>query len=902
MRDSLVRPLRLRVENLTAFRGDQPVLDLGGYELFAISGATGSGKTSLLDAMLIALYGQVPRTSNNLKELISQGRDRMAVRLDFAVGGAEFRVTRVVYANTRPAQAILERLVAGGETTPVADGVTAVEAEIERLLGLNYDAFTQAVILPQGKFDQFLRSKPRERNDILKELLRLQVYERMREKAESESKVNDAAVKMLSQLLEQTYAGATREALAVALQELTETRKANVLLTKRLETLVSDAEALRGRVAQARDLIEARKTVADIELRRRAIERDEARVEAARRASTVVPHLASADRARAEADKTQAAASECEEKARYAAEEHAKAKSRLTAATKAGERVPDLEARIEALGRAVALAAPTASARRRVDQAKGREKEREIESKNATQAAMEAKERVGREQREAKVREAEEKAARAKVEGAQRARQEAEGAREAGTRANAIAHLRHGLKTGDSCPICERALDDPPRKLAGFDESRLTDALKAAEAELRRASDEQEASRVRAETSRRAADRSVAQAEATAKLSTGAQASLTQASVEVEAAMRELASLQAQLVQLTSEPDPSLAQATLKREKEGLAKELLEAQKLEATAAAALAGARAAVDGAIARMKDASAAAQKEEKRAARALADARFSGSKAARDAVLPESEQAALSEVVEGWKRQLHSGEERVRTLEATLDKRDTAKDALKTVEPQFERAQRELDECRVARDIGLQAESRLDQKRRDAEVRLTQAEQKRKELEAARARVGPLRQLALDLRSNQFQAYLLEETFRELVAGASARLLKLSGRYGFEYEKDAFFVIDHDNASERRRAETLSGGETFLASLALALELSQQVQRSAGAVDIESLFIDEGFGSLDSETLDVVADAIESLPTAGRMVGIITHLPELTARLPACIQVEKGADGSRVTLRAT
>jgi exonuclease SbcC len=109
----------------------------------------------------------------------------------------------------------------------------------------------------------------------------------------------------------------------------------------------------------------------------------------------------------------------------------------------------------------------------------------------------------------------------------------------------------------------------------------------------------------------------------------------------------------------------------------------------------------------------------------------------------------------------------------------------------------------------------------------------------------------------------------------------------------------VLDHDNARERRSASTLSGGETFLASLALALELSEQVQRASGAVPLESLFIDEGFGTLDPETLDVVAGALESLPTGGRMVGVITHLPELTERLPARVRVLKSADGSRLSV---
>ncbi|MCS7172803.1 MAG: hypothetical protein N0A24_05270 [Armatimonadetes bacterium] len=127
---------------------------------------------------------------------------------------------------------------------------------------------------------------------------------------------------------------------------------------------------------------------------------------------------------------------------------------------------------------------------------------------------------------------------------------------------------------------------------------------------------------------------------------------------------------------------------------------------------------------------------------------------------------------------------------------------------------------------------------------------------------------------------------------------RLLRFSHRYTLEYDEDgSFAVVDHDNAGERRSADTLSGGETFLASLSLALELSEQVQRSSGAVALHSLFIDEGFGTLDPETLDHVACAIEALQTGGRMVGIITHLQELSARLPTRVVVEKRPEGSRI-----
>jgi hypothetical protein len=124
-----LKPLRLRVENLTAFRGEQEAIELAGLDLFAIAGPTGSGKSSLLDAMVYALYGAVPRVGKNHKELISLGRDRMCVRLDFARGGDVYRITRRSYRGSTPAQAILDRLASAAPDAaaePLANGVTAV--------------------------------------------------------------------------------------------------------------------------------------------------------------------------------------------------------------------------------------------------------------------------------------------------------------------------------------------------------------------------------------------------------------------------------------------------------------------------------------------------------------------------------------------------------------------------------------------------------------------------------------------------------------------------------------------------------------------------------------------------------------------------------------------------------
>ena len=95
--------------------------------------------------------------------------------------------------------------------------------------------------------------------------------------------------------------------------------------------------------------------------------------------------------------------------------------------------------------------------------------------------------------------------------------------------------------------------------------------------------------------------------------------------------------------------------------------------------------------------------------------------------------------------------------------------------------------------------------------------------------------------------------------------------------------------------RETSTLSGGETFLASLALALGLADVVQAEAGGTSIDALFVDEGFGTLDEDTLDEVMDVLDGLREGGRVVGLVSHVAELRARIPAQVRVHKSRTGS-------
>ena len=125
-------------------------------------------------------------------------------------------------------------------------------------------------------------------------------------------------------------------------------------------------------------------------------------------------------------------------------------------------------------------------------------------------------------------------------------------------------------------------------------------------------------------------------------------------------------------------------------------------------------------------------------------------------------------------------------------------------------------------------------------------------------------------------------------------------VGGQFSLVIDADGeFAVVDHGNGDELRPVRTLSGGETFQASLALALALADELSgmASGGAAKLDAIFLDEGFGTLDPESLDTVAATIESLGTGGRMVGIVTHVRELAGGCRCRYEVAKGPITSTV-----
>jgi DNA repair protein SbcC/Rad50 len=196
-------------------------------------------------------------------------------------------------------------------------------------------------------------------------------------------------------------------------------------------------------------------------------------------------------------------------------------------------------------------------------------------------------------------------------------------------------------------------------------------------------------------------------------------------------------------------------------------------------------------------------------------------------------------------------------------------------------------------------------------DRAERAVAVEEQRRErtagLEAERVALSERRMVANDLarllKADRFQRWLISATLAELAARASERLRTMSNnQFSLDLsENGEFAVIDHGAANELRPVRTLSGGETFQASLALALALAEGLAELSGKARraMDSIFLDEGFGTLDAESLDIVASTIEELSHAdgGRMVGVVTHVPALAERMPVRFRVSRDARTAKV-----
>lgn len=973
-----MKPLKLILEGLTAFRRRSEI-DFRSLRLFAITGPTGSGKSSLLDAITLALYGEVERVGRRIDDLISHGASRLVVQLEFEVSGRAFRVARS-RRRGGGGEAILEEL-SGGKPRFLASGVRAVDHQIGELIGLSYDAFVQAAILPQGAFARFLRSEPKRRREILRQLLRLQRYKRMQELASLKRRALEQRCRDLEMRLAEDYAEATEARLKALEEALDRALQEEKALEARLASEREAFRTLEERYRKTQQWLALKSALGALTARLDEIEDKRERLRKAERAQSLWPLLELARDAERRKREAERAFEEVEERYRAAQKARQQAEERLQRLENGAElerlrekwqKLGEIEGWLEMVHafrqkRQDLLAdlqrCQEEGKRRQTDERRSRlareiaeleqalsELEVDLSLLRRLESHLETAHTLKQKEKRLSEIETEILTARAACSEAEAALREAEARLldiqrrlERRRLEHTASWLRRQLQAGERCPVCRQKVRQLPLELSGTDErfSELERQEKEAKEAWETARQErdrwrgqlalrfQEHARLKNEIEalteplrvtfpdlvpplaeavieghqrllQRQREREALARELEAKraeyhrLEMEAQrgrallAERDRLTSELHELDQRLETIERKIRAVTDHPSPLAERQALKRKLDQLERELSQARGAFEEASQRLSQLEAMLKLRKAQLERERQEAEKRLGVAAEALSAHGFRTMAEVEAAYLPPNEIERLREDIESYQRKERHLREQISTLQQEIGPQPPT-------EEDYQKAQAKLEA--MERDFRALSERRAVLEREVSHLRgrLKQAKALRAELAQTLQEFHRYRQLAEDLRDDRFQEFLLKELFGELVAGASDRLFEMTGRYRLEYEEGSFSVIDEEHGAERRRAETLSGGETFLASLALALELSEQVCRHAGGVVLESLFIDEGFGTLDPEALDKVATTLEGLLETGRMVGVITHLTELAERLPARIVVERRLSGS-------
>lgn len=1015
-----MRPLRITIEGLRSFRAEVGI-DFGGRTQIAVIGDTGAGKSSILEAMTYALYGQTSLGGRSKQESMNDTSDVMRVVLRFQVAGEEWEVTRVDRragaGGLRPAQAQLVRYGPSGETLEKVEQVRPVNERVQELIGLDSDAFLRTVILPQGRFARLLvEDAPSARTEILRQVWRTQDLEaagvvagqrlsevrtlaiRLQDEVERHPDDPEAHLALLTSRAEAASRRAValadlrdrstraRDALRQSEVTIAAVRRASEHLTPAaLEELADRIDPVEGAQRQ----IGARTT----ELKER-----EARL---RRDMNGIPtgdgpdhHQIARTLATLDAIPNQVeGAVEAALGLRNAILGETKAAKDHAQAQQALESAADRVTRHQALEPPLAKA--VASVRERLTNAeRWYDRCRDLRERiRSSKAGLARREQQGAEVSGRLT------TAQSDLQGAQERLQRAEQGLSEARRTNAAAAAAHDLCPGDECPICQHQLPEgwaPPRD-TGLDAAR----------EVRRAarSDADAANTVVADL--RAQQKS-------ARLGTrDARSALDDLHSEMAGALRHLRD-EAGL----DDAFPLAGDAPLPDREQALAPVGLHFREAEAklgdhrTKAEEL---RKAQTGA--QMEETSARqtlvhARNETERTRKAADEALGALTRSIQSIPLPFRPQLALPpdpleletvdttpvdrasyaarerekilQMRERERNRLRAGIEETRTalqrldqtrkieveeplqalVRALADHRTALADAVRELAVEIavpgaihypvdatalreglgrlreaieqvltqatdlrHRALAAADEARrEARRVAAQLDPPGDATDLEALLRSTGRaadEARYTARDATRARDGfaailddllKLRQTAdevaalelalgdLDatLKRGAFLKWLTLRRSRDLLVYASRMLGEMTGsRYSFadpgDLEDQQWLVVDNDSGQARSPA-SLSGGEQFIGSLALALGMVEMMARSGGR--LESLFLDEGFGSLDRSNLDSAIEALSLVAGTGRMVGVISHVAAVAEQIDDVLAVTRTAKGSQVT----
>ena len=934
-----MRPLRLTLSAFGPYAA-QTTLDLeklGKGGLYLITGDTGAGKTTIFDAITYALYDHSSsgiREGSMLRCKYADDKTPTFVELEFEVHGVRYMVrrnpeyqrpkTRGEGMTTEKADATLTY----PDDRPPVTKAKDVTAAVQEIIGLDYNQFSQIVLIAQGQFTKLLNASTEERSRIFRKLFRTQRYAQLQERLQAEA----AALNQ-----QRTAQNAKLDSLLGGLQFSPEDPDAEALRVLCAQTVPETALALL-------DALTARQAAA-LEEAGTALQTTEAQLDTVQRqlgAAAQAQRLAQQLTAR---QAELAAARPALDAARAEADRHAGDAAQLDALT---AQVTQAQSALAAYDALDTLCRQQTEARdaARLAAAQAHKRRTQLDSLNAALAAAEtelsaladadtrllalqthstqlAQRGEALAKLEQRLAECQHQAKRAhKAQESYRAAAAAQD--EARTRQNTLERafldaqaglLAESLVEGAPCPVCgsthhparallphtapTQAQVEAARQAAAAADRQAQTASAAAQSALAAANEAKISLRRDAETL--LPERFTAPEGGTVPLTF---ALMTNVLAEETAALQTAQADCATQCRQTEADCRRKAQLEADRQNKTRQRPALEQAAAEADRSAAAQNASAdALEGQIA------------ERRAA--LPYPRRADAQAALDKL--EADRSALRTGMDTAQRRLKQAEQTVAAAEAAVDALTAQQTAAQKELParSAEELTAQQTELTAARETLRSREKQLSAQllpNRKTAAQYRAAAEARQTLESRWQWISALAATAGGtLTSKQkikLEAYIQMNYLDRILRYANTRLMQMTAgqyeleRIGAENQRSQsgldLGVIDHYNGT-RRSVKTLSGGESFKASLALALGLSDEVQSSAGGIRLDTLFLDEGFGSLDEESLELAIRVLSGLTEGDRLVGIISHVGALKDRIDRQVVVHKArTGGSTVELR--
>lgn len=925
-----MKPLKLTMSAFGSYAGKN-VIDFTGQQqgIFLITGDTGAGKTTIFDAITYALYNQTSggeRNGNMMRSQYAQPETETYVELEFLYRGQTYRVRRnpdYKITKTLKNGKIREQKVPHSVELTLPDGTVfpekknATDAKIIEILGLTADQFSQIVMIAQGDFLKLLYTKSDERKMIFSKLFRTDIYWKIQENLRRKSMEMDERIQENDRAFEQEKSRIIQlsESEEIPLDELVER------LRERLKDALKEQNLRRANVEELNKKItkyeeinklfvsleKIRQTGKELEARQAESKERRQQIENARKADKVLVAEQQNLRKQQEVEQSAQAIAKMTETLANDQEVFETLKTQLQEAeAKQKREAADIQKKMLALEQSFPSYEALQNARSEEQQAKkvwedlGKTSEESFCKKAAGIAALKEQQK-----RQEQIVEQTKKNWEQTSLSASESAKHYEHMYEAFLKEQA-GILAENLSEGCPCPVCGSTVHPDPAKLS----DQAVTELEVEQAKKTRAAAEEKRDLAYAafeaeKTEKQKLAQAVEKEEADFVL---AQTIAKQQRKEAE---QNYVSLQKIAEQIREKlVYPSLAEAkkqyaamqkALEAAEQEIAKKRQKVSEL-AEAMNTLKGQKLAEEE---NQKTAKKIAVKTEKEYAKLLEKSGFVSEETYHLAILPERSRSKLEREEKEYESQCL----RQQSEQKLLEKQVSGKTYTDTTELN-EQLKAEKQALKEAEKTYMELHTAYENDRSVLQNCAVYLE-KGKKLESEDQVIKSLSKTANGRLSGSakidFETYIQRQYFKQIIHEANKRLLTMSNHQFILKLKEEANTGRKTNegldlsvyslvTDSERDVKTLSGGESFLAALAMALGLSDIVERSAGAIHPDMMFIDEGFGSLDAQSRQQAIEVLAELAGDSRMVGIISHVTELKEQIDRKLVVSRTDKGSR------